>query len=153
MAAPIRRRDRARRLRDHASRVPAADALPTGHEDLGWVPAARVEGLVTGRGRKGVAKGGRRHLPEGEPGPAELDWLRRGVDQPGGKLPLFDAEGQRIDPAVVRACVKAGWAAPWFENPLKPDWQVCRLTDAGRALIAGRPRPEVEVSMVIPVSS
>ena len=123
-------------------------------EDLGWVPAARVEGLVTGRGRKGGAKGGRRRPGDGAPGPgpAELDWLRRGVDQPGGKLPLFDAEGQRIEPAVVRTCLKAGWAAPWFENPLKPDWQVCRLTDAGRALLAGNPRAEVEVSMVIPVS-
>ena len=107
---------------------------------------------MTGRGRKGVAKGGRRRPGDEAPGPAELDWLRRGVDQPGGKLPLFDAEGQRIEPAVVRTCLKAGWAAPWFENPLKPDWQVCRLTDAGRALLAGPPRAEVEVSMVIPVS-
>lgn len=34
----------------------------------------------------------------------------------------------------MRACLNAGWAEPWFANPLKPDWQVCRLTAAGRTL-------------------
>jgi hypothetical protein len=29
-----------------------------------------------------------------------------------------------------------GWAEPWFSNPLKPDWLVCKLTDTGRALLA-----------------
>jgi hypothetical protein len=33
---------------------------------------------------------------------------------------------------MVRACLDAGWATPWFANPLKPDWQVCKLTDSGR---------------------
>jgi hypothetical protein len=66
---------------------------------------------------------------------AQLRWLRRGLDQPGGKLPLFDESGQRITAQVVRSCVRAGWAEPWFHNPLKPDWEVCRLTDAGRALL------------------
>jgi hypothetical protein len=28
-----------------------------------------------------------------------------------------------------------GWAEPWFANPLKPDWLVCRLTAAGRAVV------------------
>lgn len=63
---------------------------------------------------------------------AQKDWLRRGLDQPGGKLPLFDREGQRMHPGTIRACMDRGWAEPWFDNPLKPDWLVCKLTDAGR---------------------
>ncbi len=62
---------------------------------------------------------------------AQREWLRRGLDQPGGKLPLFDHNGQRMHPATVRACMQWGWAEPWFDNPLKPDWLVCKLTDAG----------------------
>ena len=70
------------------------------------------------------------------PTPTQLAWLRRGLDQPGGKLPLFDATGRRVGGGVVKGCVKAGWAEPWFNNPLKPEWEVCRLTDAGRTAIA-----------------
>lgn len=66
------------------------------------------------------------------PTPAQRRWLKRGLDQPGGKLPLFDARGQQVSTRLVRACVEAGWAEPWFDNPLKPDWLVCRLTPAGR---------------------
>lgn len=65
----------------------------------------------------------------------QLRWLRRGLDQAGGKLPLFDQVGQRISERTVRSCVDRGWAAPWFANPLKPDWQVCKLTSNGRALL------------------
>ena len=59
-------------------------------------------------------------------------YLRRGLAQAGGKLPLFDLDGQDVDATVVRRCVERGWAEPWFNNPLKPDWLVCKLTDAGR---------------------
>ncbi len=69
------------------------------------------------------------------PTPAQLAWLRRGLSQPGGKLPLFDEAGQRVSSSVVRSCRSAGWAEPWFHNPLKPSWEVCRLTDAGRAML------------------
>lgn len=62
----------------------------------------------------------------------ELLYLRRGLVQPGGKLPLFDLDGQDIDVAIVRRCLARGWAEPWFNNPLKPDWLVCKLTEAGR---------------------
>lgn len=65
---------------------------------------------------------------------AQRDWLRRGLDQPGGKLPLFDRDGQRIHPRTIRSCVERGWAEPWFDNPLKPDWLVCKLTAAGRRI-------------------
>jgi hypothetical protein len=67
--------------------------------------------------------------------PIQLAWLRRGLDQPGGKLPLFDLNGKRIDPRTIRRCIDAGWAEPWFANPIKRDWLVCKLTNAGRAQI------------------
>ena len=79
------------------------------------------------------------------PSPVQRAWLRRGLDQPGGKLPLFDGQGQQIDPRTVQACVEQGWAEPWFANPIKPDWLVCKLTEAGRKAAVGRaasvPRP------------
>lgn len=71
-----------------------------------------------------------------EPSLPELFYLRRGLTQPGGKLPLFDLDGQAIAPEVVQVCLDRGWAEPWFNNPLKPDWLVCKLTEAGRRLAA-----------------
>jgi hypothetical protein len=71
------------------------------------------------------------------PSLAEILYLRRGLTQAGGKLPLFDLDGQDVDTAIVRRCVDRGWAEPWFNNPLKPDWLVCKLTDAGRRVAAG----------------
>jgi len=65
----------------------------------------------------------------------QRNWLMRGLAQPGGKLPLFDEFGQSIDPRTIKSCVEHGWAEPWFANPLKPDWLVCKLTEAGRALL------------------
>ena len=69
------------------------------------------------------------------PTAAQMSWLKRGLDQPGGKLPLFDVDGQRINPRTIKACIEQGWAEPWFDNPIKPDWLVCKLTDAGRAAV------------------
>jgi hypothetical protein len=66
------------------------------------------------------------------PNAAQRAWLARGLDQPGGKLPLFDRNGQRVSPRTVKACVERGWAEPWFSNPLKPDWLICKLTAEGR---------------------
>jgi len=72
----------------------------------------------------------------GRPTATQLAWLRRGLDQPGGKLPLFDAEGRRVAERTVRSCIGQGWAAPWFDNPIKPDWLVCKLTKDGRDIAA-----------------
>ena len=74
--------------------------------------------------------------PTESPSLAEILYLRRGLDQPGGKLPLFDLDGQDVDEAVVRRCLERGWATPWFNNPLKPEWLVCKLTETGRQLAA-----------------
>ena len=64
----------------------------------------------------------------------EMLYLRRGLSQTGGKLPLFDMDGQDVAEDIVRRCLARGWAVPWFNNPLKPDWLVCKLTAAGRRL-------------------
>lgn len=77
----------------------------------------------------GVSAGGR---PSGQ----QRRWLVRGLTQPGGKLPLFDEEGQRVSERTVRSCMEKGWAEPWFTNPIKPDWLVCKITDVGRAALA-----------------
>lgn len=66
------------------------------------------------------------------PSVLEMCYLRRGLSQPGGKLPLFDLDGQKLEASVVRRCLERGWAEPWFNNPLKPDWLVCKLTESGR---------------------
>ena len=69
---------------------------------------------------------------------AQRAWLQRGLAQPGGKLPLFDRNGQRVSPRTIKACLEHGWAEPWFANPLKPDWLVCKLTPEGRRAVGGR---------------
>jgi hypothetical protein len=73
---------------------------------------------------------------EGHPNPAQRRYLARGLRQPGGKLPPFDEEGQHFHPALIRACITHGWAEPWFGNPLKPDWLICKLTEKGRRALA-----------------
>ena len=72
----------------------------------------------------------------GGPNAVQRRYLIRGFSQAGGKLPLFDRDGQHIHPALVRACIAHGWAAPWFGNPLKPDWLVCKLTEKGRHAVS-----------------
>ena len=70
------------------------------------------------------------------PSESQRRWLERGLEQPGGKLPLFDDMGQKFSERTVRSCIDHGWAEPWFSNALKPDWLVCELTDAGREAIS-----------------
>jgi hypothetical protein len=84
--------------------------------------------------RQGVVASAPARAAEARPTPAQLRWLVRGLDQPGGKLPLFDRDGQRVPERTIRSCIARGWAAPWFDNPLKRDWLVCRLTHLGRAV-------------------
>lgn len=72
------------------------------------------------------------------PTTAQRRYLRRGLKQPGGKLPLFDEHGQQISMETIRACIRHGWAEPWFANPIKPDWLVCKLTVEGRSAIEER---------------
>ena len=72
------------------------------------------------------------------PSLSQETWLVRGLDQPGGKLPLFDPEGQKISPRTVKSCIKQGWAEPWFKTLIKPGWLVCKLTESGRAILQNK---------------
>lgn len=74
------------------------------------------------------------------PSEAQRRYLERGLEEPGGKLPLFDRAGREVPRKTIEACIAHGWAEPWIRNPIKPDWLVCRLTPEGfRAL--GRNAP------------
>ena len=78
------------------------------------------------------------------PSSVQTAYLRCGLNQPGGKLPLFDHQGQRYSQQTIRSCIDRGWVEPWFLNPTKPDWLVCKLTEAGRAALAqARARAQV----------
>ncbi|AUG52948.1 hypothetical protein [Thalassospira marina] len=70
-----------------------------------------------------------------KPTSTQKNWLKRGLTQPGGKLPLFDEQGKQVSAKTIQACIDRGWAEPWFANPLKPDWLVCKITDDGRSVI------------------
>ena len=67
-------------------------------------------------------------------------YLERGLDQPGGKLPLFDRDGREVPKKTIEACIAHGWAEQWTRNPIKPDWLVCRLTAEGYRVL-GRAAP------------
>ncbi len=72
------------------------------------------------------------------PSQAQLRYLVLGHGQPGGKLPLFDRNGQQISATTIRSCIANGWAEPWFKNPIKKDWLVCKLTDKGQKILDRR---------------
>jgi hypothetical protein len=74
------------------------------------------------------------------PTDAQRRYLERGLAEPGGKLPLFDREGREVPKKTIEACIAHGWAEPWFANPTKPDWLVCKLTAAGYQVL-GHARP------------
>jgi hypothetical protein len=90
---------------------------------------AKVTAEAPGKATKAKEKG------LSAPSTAQRAWLTRGLNQAGGKLPLFDSQGQQVCERTVHSCIEKGWAEPWFSNPLKPDWIVCKLTDAGRAAL------------------
>lgn len=73
------------------------------------------------------------------PSAAQRRYLERGVNQAGGKLPLFDLDGREIPRATIEACIANGWAERWFDNPMKRDWLVCRLTEAGYRAVGAEP--------------
>ena len=81
---------------------------------------------LTGEAAPGAARTKRYHV---RPSRVQAAYLSRGLNQPGGKLPLFDRRGQRYKPHTVQSCIEQGWAEPWFDNPMKPDWLICKLTE------------------------
>ncbi|MGE5540590.1 MAG: hypothetical protein ACM30I_18380 [Gemmatimonas sp.] len=82
------------------------------------------------------ARDGRAHIARPRPTEIQREWLKRGLTQPGGKLPLFDRQGQLYPERTIKSCIEHGWAEPWFNNPLKPDWMVCKITEAGRRAVS-----------------
>lgn len=107
-----------------------------------------VNGLVTmTRGKDGSIGEPGRAPDTSEPNPAnaavlrptepQRRYLERGLTEPGGKLPLFDRDGRAVPRKTVESCLAHGWAERWIENPIKPDWLVCRLTPAGHAVLRG----------------
>ena len=66
---------------------------------------------------------------------AQERYLRRGLGQPGGKLPIFDESGKQINAKTIQSCINQGWARLWFDNPIKSDWLVCCLTERGRDIL------------------
>ncbi len=71
--------------------------------------------------------------PSNRPTPRQLEWLRRGLDRPGGNLPIFDQYGQRVSNRTMKSCVERGWAQT--RDEAMRDWQLCQLTSAGRRLV------------------
>lgn len=65
----------------------------------------------------------------------QKQYLMRGLAEPGGKLPLFDLNGQRISRQTIESCLNNGWCEPWTKNPILPSWLVCRLTSKGKAAL------------------
>ena len=94
-----------------------------------------LELVVENKSKKAPARKRGKKRAGGSATPNQMHWLAQGLDQAGGKLPLFDEDGQRISERTVLSCIEKGWAKPWFDNPIKPDWQVCGLTEAGRQLV------------------
>jgi hypothetical protein len=90
-----------------------------------------------GRDRGGGAGG----VPPVEARPTEPQrrYLERGLTEPGGKLPLFDRDGRQVPRKTIEACLAHGWAEPWFNNPIKADWLVCKLTPAGYRVLGVEP--------------
>lgn len=98
---------------------------------------------MTTKAAKGFLRQKRRPLwlpdPGDGPSEAQLRYLKRGLKQPGGKLPLFDDEGQEIPRRTIESCIAHGWAETWIKNPIKPDWLVARLTDSGYRILGKSP--------------
>ncbi len=91
---------------------------------------------------RGPASAAGHDLPAGSgarPTEAQRRYLERGLVQAGGKLPLFDRDGREVSRKTVESCLAHGWAAPWVQNPIKPDWLVCRLTEAGYRALGSEP--------------
>ena len=70
-------------------------------------------------------------------------WLCYGLSEPGGKLPLFDKQGKKISERTISSCIKNGWAELWFQNPIHPNWLVCKLTCSGREILSLKDKKEV----------
>ena len=84
------------------------------------------------------------HIAAGvRPTDGQRRYLERGLSEPGGKLPLFERDGREVPRKTIESCMTHGWAAPWLNNPIQPDWLVCRLTADGCRALGVDPPPGV----------
>ena len=42
--------------------------------------------------------------------------------------------GQKVSEKTVKSCLEKGWVEPWFNNALKPNWLICKLTEVGKKI-------------------
>lgn len=75
------------------------------------------------------------------PTDAQRRYLQRGLTQPGGKLPLFEPDGREVPRKTITSCMAHGWAEPWVNNPVNPEWVVCKLTPEGYRILGVSPKP------------
>lgn len=80
--------------------------------------------------------------PSSRPTEPQRRYLERGLTQPGGKLPLFDADGREVPVRTIQSCIAHGWAEPWIHNPIRPEWMVCKLTAKGYGVLGRDPQGE-----------
>jgi hypothetical protein len=110
-----------------------SDSLP----DAGAMAEARTKVIERLHARE-VAKPPAFVHPRPRMSLVQRSWLIHGLTQPGSKLSLFDRFGRRVSSRTIQSCIDQGWAEPWFSNPIKPDWQICRLTEKGRKALEHR---------------
>jgi hypothetical protein len=67
-----------------------------------------------------------------------LTWLKTGLNNPEGRLSLFDGSGQKIPASIQRFAIQNDLAEGWFANPMRPEWMVCRLTARGQRALSGQ---------------
>jgi len=119
--------------------MPGSDEMKTETND--GVAETEDDGGAAARAAGGPLKPNHAKPTHAKPTWAQIRYLIRGIKEPGGKLPLFDDEGQEIDIRTIRSCVARGWAEPWFANPIKPTWLVCRLTPSGYKILGVEKSP------------
>ncbi len=66
---------------------------------------------------------------------AQRAYLELAKDQPGGKLPIYDGEGKRVNPRTIQACMTRGLCVSWYRNPIEPGWPVCKITLTGKKVM------------------
>ena len=69
------------------------------------------------------------------PSPAQLRYLRRGLERTGGCLPLFDDRGQVIPAVTTLTCIEKGWAEQWSVANTLGGLVMARLTAGGQAVL------------------
>ena len=103
-----------------------------------------------GQDQAGSGRGTGSPADAARPTEPQRRYLARGLSEPGGKLPLFDRDARQVPRKTIEACIAHGWAEPWFRNPIKADWLVCKLTPAGYRVLGGEPTDATKKAATTP---